>query len=639
MMGNSKKNNTAAKLDSLHKLDQTPDSLLGDEEDLVYELIEEEEAITETSNVEEIKQLKHTQKSIRLQLDDAFLDIDKLARQFKKEKQARGTSLTSYIALMLAGIALILALGSIYFLSDAQESVDKLVRSIETLKNHNHTESGETIDSQIDDLKLKVDNLVDKQNTQTSTDSSAADDIEAKKNTPEDPLTFTGSGIPASTEIAVVPSANTNKISASDVKEEVITPIVSDSSATSTTVNNTPATDTTATETSDDKKEIVADPFSASTAPPALTTDSSVTLSTDTSAEEKTPTTDASTTKETEVVPVLATIPPTVDVSTANTSEAKTETSTDPLKKIESTPSAVATSLVPETPSEDASADKKETKTENSAETTTDSESVSLSDTLLKQASGVIGSSAANKDTESSALKIAETEASKTAESSTEPPVSLSDTLLKQENLATTAVDEKPVPTPTDMEKTSEAGKNDDKTEISDASVTTAEKTAPTAEKTSESGKNDDKTETSDASATTAEKIAPTDTEKTSEAGKNDDKTETSDASAEKTAPTLDSTEKAAETEKKDDAPEASASTKHGWVVILGSYKNLSRANRNMTAYNKAGFTTSVAKIRSGGRSWHQISTNAFNTRKEAKQYLRKVKQKVKIESSMIIRR
>ncbi|MCK5872529.1 MAG: SPOR domain-containing protein, partial [Methylococcales bacterium] len=72
---------------------------------------------------------------------------------------------------------------------------------------------------------------------------------------------------------------------------------------------------------------------------------------------------------------------------------------------------------------------------------------------------------------------------------------------------------------------------------------------------------------------------------------------------------------------------------------ILGSYKNISRAQRSMDTYNKKGFTTSINKIRSGGRSWHQISTTLFRTKNEAKQHLRQMKRKVKIESSMIIRR
>ena len=121
---------------------------------------------------------------------------------------------------------------------------------------------------------------------------------------------------------------------------------------------------------------------------------------------------------------------------------------------------------------------------------------------------------------------------------------------------------------------------------------------------------------------------------KNSDAVKNDDKTATSETV------TTETPEKPPEVEKKEDKKDnTSATLKHGWVVILGSYKNSSRANRNNTAYNEVGFTTSIAKIRSGGRSWHQISTNAFKTKREARQYLRTIKRKVKIESSMIIRR
>ena len=643
MMGNSKKNSTAAELGRLHDVDQISDSPLGDENDLVYELVEEEEAIIESSHTEKIKQLQHTQKSIRHQLDDAFLDIDKLTRQFKKEKQTRQASLTSYIALMIGGVAFIIALGAVYFLSDSQEGVDKLTRSIETLKDHNHTKTGESFSSQLEDLQLKVDNLVNQQKTLSSTNTVATDNVAAKKNTPEDPLTFTGSGIPAATETTAIPSVDTNTTSASDVKPE------------------TPASEMVVIEVDqvvedqvvEDQKEMVVDPFSATTTeasspsttdnitPVAVSSDDSLAKETETvpvvetpvavdssaikavtEVKEETPvdslkviepnpsalttsllpagtpSTDDSLTKETETVPVLETITPAVDtLAVKETIEVKEETPVDSLKMIEPDPSALTTNLLPTgTPSSDTSNAKKATTGENptltSTVATTETESPSLSDTLLKQEKAESSASEVNNAIEvtaESALKTTdvdasdskketETDALKSTESSAKKPVSLSDTLLKQESSVTTTPDEK---------------------------------------------------------ATTLEE-----TENTSQTEKPADNLETVEvAIAEKTLPRLEPTEKTPETDKKEDTPETSTPIKNGWVVILGSYKNISRAQRSMDTYNKKGFTTSINKIRSGGRSWHQISTTLFRTKNEAKQHLRQMKRKVKIESSMIIRR
>ena len=540
MMGHSKKNSAAAELDSLHSVDQTADSFLENKNDLVYELVEEDEAIIENSHAEQIKQLQHTQKSIRHQLDDAFLDIDKLTRQFKKEKKTRQASLTSYIALMMAGIAFIIALGAVYFLSNSQEKVDTLARSIETLNDHNHTQTGESVHNQLEDLQLKVDNILDQQQSLASTNTAATgDDIAAKKNTSEDPLTFTGSGIPATTETTVTPSVDTKTTSMPEVKVE---PPVSE-----TVVIE-------ADKVVDDKKEtVIKTPFGATT-------------------------TDVSTSKTNDLLPKL----PKIDASAVKEAvDVKNETPVDSLKAIEPASSALTTSLLPAgTPSTNALNDKKtitgdgstQTSTNASTEietgTETETESPSLSDTLLKQEIAEPSASDAHKTTDASVLKIeipnskketeTETNALKLTDPSAEKPVSLSDTLLKQKKPVTTSTDEK-VPTAEEIKTTSETEK--------------------------------------------------------------------------------DATEKAPETDKKENPPEASTLIKNGWTVILGSYKNLSRAQRSMNIYNRAGFTTSIAKIRSGGRSWHQISTNLFRTKKEAKQYLRQIKGKVKIKSSMIIHR
>ncbi len=620
-MGNSKKNNAAVERERLHKSDQTPNPLLEDEDDMVYELTDED-INTETASIEQIKQLQHTQKSIRLQLDDAFLDIDKLTRQFKKERQTRRASLTSYIALMIAGIALIMAVGSVYFLSDSQENVDNLVRSVDTLKKHNHTQQ--------DDLSLQVENPLDQQNAQTSTDTSVADDIASKKNTPEDPLTFTGSGIPAPKEADIVPPVDTN---ASDAKKETENLTSTDSEASSVTENTSADT---ATNTSDDKKEVTVDPLKPSeTEPSSSTTDNSAQTTTpadNTSTDgKKELATDELSSTNTDAVPVLDTTTPATDVSTTNDSDVKTEATIDPLKALESTSSTLSTNLLPAASSStDTSTDKKETieKTPSvpSTETPALSDNPSLSDTLLKQKTAASNALDANKAIETNATnpadvntsdskKEAEKDTTKANESSSEKPASLSDTLLKEETAVTPETT-----TPETTEKSPEAA------------------TPETTEKSPEALKSDDKAATSE-TATAAMVAAETATtedsiKKNSDAVKNDDKTATSETV------TTETPEKPPEVEKKEDKKDnTSATLKHGWVVILGSYKNSSRANRNNTAYNEVGFTTSIAKIRSGGRSWHQISTNAFKTKREARQYLRTIKRKVKIESSMIIRR
>ncbi len=182
-MENSTKNKTTAKNQARTKEDEIKNVLLikeqretnestGNDEDIVYELVENE-SINNESLYEQIKQLQQNQESMAEQLNDAFAASNKLARQLKKERQVRRASMTSYVALTMASLALIIGIAAAFFTGSLQSEMTKLKNTIATLKNHQHQEKNITavdakyIHARIDDLAIKLDkSLVENVNVQ-----------------------------------------------------------------------------------------------------------------------------------------------------------------------------------------------------------------------------------------------------------------------------------------------------------------------------------------------------------------------------------------------------------------------------------------------------------------------------------------
>ncbi|MDQ7090541.1 MAG: SPOR domain-containing protein [Methylococcales bacterium] len=154
-----------------------------EEDEVVYELIEEKSDQVENSAVDEssaadenlaadenswqeqIKQLQETQALMALQLESAFTASDRLARQLKKERHARRASVTSYVALTMGGLALIIGATSAFFAGSLQRDVTELSTTISTLEQHKHPSdpinvaSTKYIHARLDDLAIKLNKV------------------------------------------------------------------------------------------------------------------------------------------------------------------------------------------------------------------------------------------------------------------------------------------------------------------------------------------------------------------------------------------------------------------------------------------------------------------------------------------------
>jgi cell division protein FtsN len=67
---------------------------------------------------------------------------------------------------MLAGLSLMLGVGMIYFLNDSQYNITQLTHAVNKIKGHNHTDNPSDLESQVENLSLKVDNILDQQANQ-----------------------------------------------------------------------------------------------------------------------------------------------------------------------------------------------------------------------------------------------------------------------------------------------------------------------------------------------------------------------------------------------------------------------------------------------------------------------------------------
>lgn len=177
-MGNPSKNKIKTEQENSTKGDEIKDVLLvkegnapdlskEDEENVVYELVEnenvvtKEESETQVSYAEQIEQLQQIQASMALDLEDAFAASDELARQLRKEKQTKKSSATSYIALTIAGLGLIISAVAAFFSGSLQRDVTQLTSTIERLEVHKH-EGDETkyLHARLDDLAIKYNSLL-----------------------------------------------------------------------------------------------------------------------------------------------------------------------------------------------------------------------------------------------------------------------------------------------------------------------------------------------------------------------------------------------------------------------------------------------------------------------------------------------
>jgi cell division septation protein DedD len=176
-MGNPSENKTKTEQEDSDKGDEITDVLLikedippdldkEDEEDVVYELVEnrnastKEDSETQASYAEQIEQLQQTQASMALDLEDAFAASDELARQLRKEKQTKRSSVTSYVALTIAGLGLIIAAAAAFFSGSLQREVTQLTATIERLEVHKHKgDEIKYLHARLDDLAIKIDSL------------------------------------------------------------------------------------------------------------------------------------------------------------------------------------------------------------------------------------------------------------------------------------------------------------------------------------------------------------------------------------------------------------------------------------------------------------------------------------------------
>ncbi len=145
----------------------SPNSDKENEEDVVYELVENKNtrtkkvAETQTSYAEQIAQLQQTQASMALDLEDAFAASDELARELRKVKQTKKSSVTSYVALIIAGLALIIATIAAFFLGSLQSDITQLTTTIENLETRKHEEEDvKYLHARLDDLVIKTDRLL-----------------------------------------------------------------------------------------------------------------------------------------------------------------------------------------------------------------------------------------------------------------------------------------------------------------------------------------------------------------------------------------------------------------------------------------------------------------------------------------------
>ncbi len=177
-MGNPNENKIKTEQEDSDKGDEITDVLLikeeipsnlskEDETDVVYELVENKTTVTkensdpQESYDEQIEKLQQSQASIALDLEDAFAASDELARQLRKEKQTKRSSVASYLALTIAGIGLIIAAAVAFFSSNLQRDITELTATIERLKIHKHQED-ETkyLHARLDDLAIKIDDIL-----------------------------------------------------------------------------------------------------------------------------------------------------------------------------------------------------------------------------------------------------------------------------------------------------------------------------------------------------------------------------------------------------------------------------------------------------------------------------------------------
>jgi len=177
-MGNPSENKIKTELEDSDKSDEITDVLLikenippnlnkEDEDDVVYELVEDlnantkEDYETHASYAEQIEQLQQNQASMALDLEDAFAASDELARQLRKEKQTKRSSVTSYVALTIAGLGLIIGVAVAFFSGSLQREVTQLTAAIERLEVHKHEgDEIKYLHARLDDLAIKIDSLL-----------------------------------------------------------------------------------------------------------------------------------------------------------------------------------------------------------------------------------------------------------------------------------------------------------------------------------------------------------------------------------------------------------------------------------------------------------------------------------------------
>jgi hypothetical protein len=171
------KNKTDNKQTTSKKEPITDVRLTKEHNNVVYDLIEETDnntTVDASSLNEKIERLQHTQKSIALQLDDVVITVDKLTRQLKKEKQTRRASVTSYVALIMAGLALIIGLVVAFFVGSLQRDVNQLTAAVKQLEGlQTSSVDSQYIHAHRDDLALKIDSDLTKKEAIATTTVSA----------------------------------------------------------------------------------------------------------------------------------------------------------------------------------------------------------------------------------------------------------------------------------------------------------------------------------------------------------------------------------------------------------------------------------------------------------------------------------
>lgn len=183
-MATSRRNKNNREQDNQHPEEEITDVLLMDEndipqkekvDDVIYELVvEDKEAAADaamTSDADknnssaEITSLKQSHNTMKQQMEKMVATSDKLAKELIRQRRSKQASITSYVALSMAGLALIIGLAAALFIANLHSDIKNHTDSIATLENHKHLAStnapvdAEGINARIDELSTKFDML------------------------------------------------------------------------------------------------------------------------------------------------------------------------------------------------------------------------------------------------------------------------------------------------------------------------------------------------------------------------------------------------------------------------------------------------------------------------------------------------